>query len=146
MLFFMRFFAFSLFWFLCSCSKNYLYVQQEVYNEESLASTMVKTPDPRRDTPFYGQKILIGWDFPLSQFRKDLSLKLTVRFWNNEEKTFEEKISKQRHYTSFFFSNNEKDREKKILTYKVDVFTKEGTIIQTWEHQFWTRLMELDKS
>jgi len=127
-----------------SCQKNYLYVQQEVVNHESLASYAVKSPDPRLCEPYYGQKILISWDFPQSQFEKKLSLKLTVRFWNNEEKVLFFPVSKKRYYTSHFFSNPTKDTNKKLLTYKVDVLTEKGEVIQEWQHQFWTKLIQIE--
>jgi hypothetical protein len=127
-----------------SCQKNYLYVQQEVVDHSSLASFAVQSPDPRLNEPYHGQKILISWDFPKSQFEKKLSMKLTVRFWDNEEQEFVFPVDKKRYYTSYFFSNPLKDKNKKILTYKIDVFSEKNELIQEWQHQFWTKLIKID--
>lgn len=134
---------FCLFFFI-SCS-NYLYVQQEIVDENTLASSYVKTPDPYKEKGIFGHKILVFWDFPLSQFRKKLHLELTVRFWNNKQRIIKYPMERKRSYASFFFENKKRERKKKILTYKIEVVSEEGEIIQTWKHQFWTKLIDVGR-
>lgn len=130
---------------LCSsCYKNHLYVQQEWVDEKDLASYFVGTPDPRKENPPIGQKIIVNWDFPKTLFLEEMGyLLVTVHFWNQEERKVQAPIDRRRGYASFFFPNTSKDPTKKILTYRVDVFKKDGTLFETWKHQFWTQLITL---
>lgn len=123
---------------LCSCYKNHLYVQQEWVDRDFLASTKINTPDPRQAAPPEGQRLLISWDFPRSLFQEKLILVSTVRFWDNTEECLREPIERKRGYTAYFFPS------AKILTYRVQVFNVEGEAVETWEHHFWTELIDVD--
>jgi len=135
-----------LFLLLLSSCTNYLYVQQETVDESYFASSYVGTPDPRKEDMPFGHKILVSWDLPLSQFRKNPYLELTVRFWDNEQKVVKYVLDKKRSSTSFFFENKKRKRNKKILTYKIDVISEKGEILKTWKHQFWTKLIDVGRS
>ncbi len=127
---------------LSSCYKNHLYVQQQWVDERDLASSFVGTPDPRKQNPSVGQRVVVSWDFPHTLFLHEIDhLLVTVHFGNLEEKKLEAPIDQRRGYQIFFFPNPKKDPTKKILTYRVEVFTKEGTVFETWKHQFWTELI-----
>lgn len=142
----MRYLSFFCLFFLIllsGCSKGHLYVQQEWINSDFLASTHVDTPDPRQEDPPKGQRIITSWDFPLSWFRKEPSIFLTVRFWDNTQDVFFRPIEKKRGFSTFFFSNPEEERDKRILTYRVQILSKDGEILETWEHQFWTELIDI---
>jgi hypothetical protein len=131
---------------LCaSCYKKHLYVQQETVDLTSLASYDIGTPDPRKAHPPTGQRILVSWDFPKSIFDQNLTLLLTVRFRNNQQDLLAHPLERKRGYTTFFFSNEKKQIQKKILTYQVQVLSKEGKILETWKHHFWTELIDVDQ-
>jgi len=104
-----------------------------------LASVKVDTPDPRRENPPEGQKLLIAWDFPKSLYDQGLSLKATVRLWNNEEQIFCFPVERKRDTTSFFFPAS-----NKILTYRIQIIAADGHLVETWEHQFWTQLIQIE--
>lgn len=36
--------------------------------------------------------------------------------------------------------------EKRILTYRIQVVDFEDEIVETWEHHFWTQLIDVDRS
>lgn len=129
---------------LSSCYKDNLYVQQEWVDKSYLASFYVKTPDPRDKNPQIGQKIIISWDFPLSEYKKDLTVVLFVRFWDQTQKELTYKIERKRGYTDFFFENINSEQNKKILTYRLDVVDKNNEIIRTWKHQLWTKQINID--
>lgn len=132
--------------FLTSCYKHGLYVHKELFDRSDLASSYVHTPDPRQENPLYGQKICIGWDLPLSEFKQQPTLQLTVRFWNHQEKIFTLPLQRERGSTSYFFENLQNEQDKKILTYRVDVINKEGKILERWKHHFWTEAIPLDQA
>jgi hypothetical protein len=123
--------------FLTGCYKNHLYVQQEWFDRNSLASTKINTPDPRQEDPPEGPRLLVCWKFPRELFCEGLSLSLTVRFWDHAEETLIYPLEKARSHHIFPFYG------KKILTYKIDVLTQTGEVIETWEHHFWTKWIEI---
>ena len=120
-----------------SCYRNHLYVQQEWVDRNFLASSHVNTPDPRQSEPPEGQRLLIAWDFPRSIFLKDLSFAVTVRFWDDTQQEIVDPIQRKRGYQAFYFP------KKKILTYRVQVVSKEKEVIETWKHQFWTERIDI---
>jgi hypothetical protein len=99
-----------------------------------LASSRVDTPDPRQNNPPKGERLLIAWNLP-----HDTTLDVNVRFWNEQEKRVQVPLENKRGSTALWFPHQE------ILTYRVDAVSWNGEIISTWEHQFWTRWIEIGK-
>jgi len=130
---------------LSSCYKNHFYVQQERIDRDFLASTIVKTPDPRQQNPPSGQQLLVSWNFPRSVFEKGLSLCLSVRFWDDTQETTRQLIQRRRDYAVFFFPSDFEGRDKRILTYRVWAVTEKGETVGEWEHPFWTKLIDVGK-
>jgi hypothetical protein len=128
--------VFLVIFILGSCYRHHLYVQQEWVDRNFLASSHVHTPDPRQEHPPEGQRLLIAWRFPHSLFCKELTFNITVRFWDDTEKNFSEPIRKKRgcHVLSF--------PGQKILTYRIQVFSKDNELIETWTHHFWTKWID----
>ena len=124
---------------ICGCYRDHFYVQQDWIDRTFLASFHVDTPDPRQKNPPTGPRLLIKWDFPRSIFEKKLTLEGIIRFWDNSEEKISQTIERRRGYESFFFSN----KDLKILTYFVQAKTETGEIVGKWEHQFWTKLLEI---
>jgi len=117
----------------------------ENIGEDYLASTHIKTPDYRQENPPRGQRINVSWDFPFNLYEKNLFLCLTARLWNNTQEKRKYHLQKRWGTTTFFFENKTKEKGNKILTYKLEVITDYGKIIETWEHQFWTELIDVDE-
>ncbi len=126
--------------FSSGCYRHHLYVQQEWVDRNSLASSHVNTPDPRQCDPPEGQRLLVAWQFPKSYFCRDLTIVATVRFWDDTQLVEKIPVIRKRSYKALFYSN------QKILTYRVEVVTKEGEILETWQHQFWTELIDVGAS
>jgi hypothetical protein len=125
---------------MSSCHKNHLYVQNEWIDKKYLASSHVGTPDPRNKSFVSGNKLIISWAFPKNLYKKNLSLLLTMRFFGNTQDVITHLISKKKSYTTFFFPKN-----KKILTYQIQIVAEDGQIIEVWKHQLWTELIDIDK-
>ncbi|MGB7978044.1 MAG: hypothetical protein WCF19_02660 [Chlamydiales bacterium] len=123
-----------------SCYKEHLYVQQEWVDRNFLASSRVGTPDPRQESPPTGQRLLVAWRFPSFLADRRLKLVLTVRFWDNEEEVISRPMQQARGYTAFNFFN------ERILTYRIQVVDQDEEILETWEHQFWTKLIDVDQA
>lgn len=114
-------------------------MQQEWVDRNFLASTKVGTPDPRQECPPEGQRLLVAWNFPGSLFYQDLRLLLTVRFWDNSEEIISYPIERRWSNTAFNFF------DQKILTYRIQVVNRSNEIVETWEHHFWTELIDIDR-
>ena len=117
-------------------------MQQEWIDLSYLASSHIRTPDPRQEDPPIGQRLLVSWDFPRSIFEKRLQLSLTVRFWDDTQETFQQPIERRRDYATFFF-HQEEGRDRRILTYRVQAISENGEKVGEWEHQFWTKLIDV---
>lgn len=127
---------------LASCTQNHLYVQQEWATKDFLASSHALTPDPRQEIPFEEQRLLLSWEFPKSLFEKKLTLKTTVRFWDQSEKEIWIPVERKRDALALSFPS----QEKKLLTYRVQVFDAQGELVETWNHHFWTQCIDIDRS
>ena len=116
-------------------------MQQEWVTPQFLASSHVHTPDPRQEEFVSGQRLLVGWDFPKSLFCQDLLLIVTVRLWDQTERIFTYPVLYRRDAVAFWLPGPEK--EKRILTYLIEVVNRDNEVIETWEHQFWTELIDI---
>jgi len=128
---------------LSGCYKNHLYVQHETVDRNFLASSHVRTPDPRQQHPPHGQRLLVSWDFPRSVFEKHLTLLMTVRFWDDTQETLSQPIERRRDFAVFYFPNELDGKDKRILTYRVEALDAKGKSAGLWEHQFWTKLIDV---
>jgi len=127
-----------------SCTKNHLYVQMENVDAGDLASSHVQTPDYRQEDPPIGQKIIVSWSFPYGLYSKKLSLLLTVRYWNNTQDVKIVPLQRSWGTQTFFFANPKRDKDHKILTYRFQVISQKGELIEEWKQQLWTRLIDID--
>jgi len=130
---------------LAACYKNHFNVQQEWIDRNFLASSHIRTPDPRQERPPVGQRLLVSWDFPRSIFEKHLLLCLTVRFWDDTQETISQPIERKRDFATFFFPQDSGSKDKRILTYRVQAISEKGEIVGAWDHQFWTKLIDVGK-
>lgn len=82
----------------------------------------------------------MSWRFPKILTDQQLELILTVRFWDNSEDILTRPIQHTKGYAAFNFF------DQKILTYRIQVVDAEGEIVETWEHHFWTELIDIERS
>ncbi len=82
----------------------------------------------------------MSWRFPNYLLDAQLKLLLTVRFWDNTEQVIDHPVNRAKGYAAFNFFNGQK-----ILTYRIQVVNGEGEIVETWEHHFWTELIDIDR-
>ncbi len=84
---------------------------------------------------------MIGWDFPKSLFQQELTLTVTVRLWDQTETLYTLPVHHRRDATALFFPCTLLDKEKRILTYKIEVMNSKGELLEEWDHHFWTELI-----
>jgi len=126
---------------LTGCYKNHLYVQQESLDINFLASSKIGTPDPTRENPPRGQRLLIRWNFPTDLFERELTLHVMVRFWDNSEEEQQVAVETKRSNTALAFPL--KAARGHILTYRVVAKDGEGQIVSSWNHPLWTELIQI---
>ncbi len=114
---------------LSSCSRG-LIVQKETYNQFNVKNTNVKSH-------VENEKILVCWNIKNKSLKDKLILELIVIFDDMTKESSTQYIYKSFGYTNFIFEKN-----KKIITYHVEIKTLEDKIIEEFNHQFWTELIE----
>lgn len=131
---------------LCACQKQRIVVETRFLDLDSLASSVVGTPDPRKRSPRVGQELYISWRLPDEFFsEEDLQLLLTLRFGNREEISLPIAVS---HFTGTYIyslTGEEYWSSRGLLTYKVELFS--GTsLLERWKHQIWSELIYFEES
>jgi hypothetical protein len=117
-------------------------VQQEWVDRNFLASSRIGTPDPRQESPPCGQRLLLSWHFPSDLLEQQLTLYMTVRFWDLSEEQIELSIENKWSQRAIYFPAT--SYEKRILTYCIVVRTQEGDVIESWKHPLWTELIHIN--
>lgn len=120
-----------------------LYVQEEWVDRAFLASSYIHTPDPRQESPPKGQRLLVAWKLPRSCPLPGSTLQIHVWLWDN---TFQEiycQLPSRRGSEAFFFPNEDPTKDQRILTYQVQMRSGEGELIDSWEHHFWTKFIDI---
>lgn len=141
----MKRYLFSILFLLSSCASERLYVQSDYFSNEDLASFYAKTPDPRQEGKFIGQQLLMGWSLPREYMSKpELRLELTLRYRNREQVVKRFPLKKRKGQISYRLKNDEFLEKKGILTYRLQVVSDKDQVLETWEHQLWTNLLDVE--
>lgn len=73
---------------LTACTKPGLTIRSEYFTKKNLASVHVDTPDPRKMSMDFGQRIILSWYLPKETFNAgQTTLTVRIRLQNGEEKT-----------------------------------------------------------
>lgn len=131
---------------LTGCHHSGLLVHQQNVNSNYLASTHIKSPDPRQHCPPLGKMVIIEWWVPKKILACDPKIVLDLVFWNFTKKIVEFPMKGRIGYCTYELLNEEFAKTKGILTYKVDIVTCDGQVFCEWKHQLWVNLIELGES
>lgn len=127
--------------FLTSCQVHHLNVQTQYLTHENLASYYVGTPDPEKDCPTIGQRLLIEWSLPKDYLcYSDLKLNLKIRFRNRKEEEIGVSIGEKSGTYLYYVINKKFCQTGGIATYKVDLIG-ERCLLETWQHPLWSELI-----
>lgn len=130
---------------LTGCIGRRLDVQTTFLTQESLASTIISTPDPALLKPPIGQRLIVQWnlrrEFTEYQF---LSFHLKMRFRNQKELTICKHLkNKQGTYIYEVLNDAYLETKGGILTYRLDVYA-DGELIDMWQHPLWAQLIRFE--
>ena len=118
-------------------------MHKETLSIEALASTFVRSPDPRRYPPPHGEQLVIEWNVPRRDLEKKLILfvHLLYRDYTETIETFP--LEHQHGVIELPLEGKEYMEKKGFLTYKAELVTLDDHILYTWQHQLWVPLLHI---
>lgn len=127
-----------------SCRTTDLTVRSEYYNKEHLASYTMDTPDPRKNSSSFGQRLIINWSVPESTYQKGpLELVLRVRLKNGEEKNVKILLTKRAGQTFFPIFGNDFTKKGGLQSYFVELQSA-GKTIDKNRHKLWVEMIKVN--
>jgi hypothetical protein len=123
---------------LCaSCTKPTLHVRSEYYGRRDLASCALGTPDPKKASAGFGQRLIINWGVPYETFRTTACIiKLQVRLNNGEEKTTMIPLTKARGMTFYPIFGADYTEKGGLQSYYAELESSGKTIAKS-RHKLW---------
>jgi hypothetical protein len=135
--------AASLLLLLCSCQTEHISVQTHYLSRSNLASFYIGTPDPQLHFPLVGQRLLMEWSLPKTYLDYlNLRFHIVVRFGDRSELVEWLPVQVRKGYYYYDLRDQAFIDKMGIKTYKVDLFA-DDQLIETWEHQLWTELIQI---
>jgi hypothetical protein len=131
--------------FFSSCSTYGLSVINKPATKGDLASTHVESPDPEQEKPREGEQLIISWSLPSSLIQEGACLRLQLLFNNHTQEEIQRPITRAIDYWVYELLNEAWLEKEGILSYRVEVLTKEGVVYKEWTHQLWVRWIPLDE-
>lgn len=125
---------------LTGCSPYYLNVRRESVDENSLASTFVNSPDPRRENNSKGERFYISYRVPTT--RRPLFLRIRLFYRNREEEIFSFPVKRRCGVKTYSVFRERYEKKGGILSYACAIVTKsspseEGRVLKEWKAAFW---------
>jgi hypothetical protein len=127
------------------CHGKHLSVCQQLIDRNYLASTHVRTPDPKQDNPPFGQLIIVNWWIPERVLENHAVLKIDIVYWNYTQETIAIPLTKRWGHHQVFLLDKEFEEKKGFLTYRAFVETQDGEVFAEWKHQLWVNLITIDE-
>ncbi len=127
------------------CEKYYVSVKQVPYNQGYLASSHVGSPDPRRNPPPEGVKLLITWIVPPEVLLQEPKIVLKIIYKNHTEQDHIYPIKARSGYVVCNLIDETYRKTGGPLTYKADIVLSDGSVYREWKHQLWVNLLTLDE-
>ena len=127
----------SLFALFVSCRSADLSVRSEYYSREHLASVKMDTPDPKKESSAFGQRLIINWTVSESTFKEaPLELLLLVKLKNGEEKTTKIKLTRRQGQTFYPIFGNDYAKKGGLQSYRVELQSGGKTLTRS-RHKLW---------
>ena len=129
---------------LVGCGKG-ISVQNQYFSREDLASFKMRTPDPLRNCPPIGQRLIVQWNYPAEILElEDPHLLMTIRLRDYSEERIVISICKRKGTYIYELVNQRYFDTCGIMTYKIETWGC-GKPIDVWKHQLWTELITIDQ-
>lgn len=125
------------------CEKYYISICQDSIDSSYLASSHVKTPDPRQENPPLGDRLIIEWQVPKALLDKTPVLHLHVIYKDYSEQFLTYPMTSRIDYVVYTLLGEEYQQKKGILTYEAKIIDDQAEIFRDWKHQLFTHLIVL---
>lgn len=138
----MKTFCYSLLFSLLftSCIR-YVQVAKVSVNQANLASTFVRSPDPKQEHPPTGEKLYISFRIPFSLEPSDCHILLSVIYKDLTEEVQTYPISHRVGALSFSLLDEKFKETKGLFAYQALLVDKDNKVIDKWEHQMWVKVI-----
>lgn len=139
-----RVFSFLLLLLVTGCGSQRLSVCSEYLDERYLASFHCDTPDPYLHC-FFGEQLIVNWCVPERYIEEcGATLHLAIRFRNRTVNRIVVPITRPRDTYIYRIVCDEYCSSGGILTYKAEIVSREGAILDQWCHHIWVEFITFD--
>ena len=132
--------------YFTSCSSTKLDVRSEYYSKQDLASYILDTPDPRKNSTDFGQRLNIDWGMNQETFEKaNPELVLYVRLKNGEEKVSQIMLTRRQGHTFYPIFGNDYTKKGGLQSYLVQL-KSDGKVLASSQHKLWVEKIKSIKN
>jgi hypothetical protein len=128
---------------LSGCTTPSVQARSFYTSRRDLASYIVDTPDPDKETKRAGQKIWVRWFTP--SYNDKTTLNATIRFEDGTERKEQYPISSHAGDLSIEISPDECTATGGVLCYKI-VLCQDSIPLATTRHKLWTEKVEIKET
>ena len=128
-----------------SCSSSYLHIQSDYLSHEDLASYHTRGPDERKEKEWFGQRLILSCSVP-KEFLDEIDprIELRMRYRNREQSVKVIPLKKAKGSYTYQLMNKDFFAKKGILTYQAKILSAKDSVKETWTHQLWTDLLDIE--
>ena len=128
---------------LSSCQKSTLDVKSEYFSRNSLASSVVDTPDPRKSGDAFGQRLVISWNVTQQEFDSaPINLIVNIKLKNGEIVTTKIDLSKREGSTFYPIFGKDFTKKGGLQSYFVELKSNNKTI-SVCKHKLWVDKLKI---
>ena len=129
---------------LTGCSNYRLDIVKQTITPELLASTFVKSPDPRQKHPSHGEELFISWRLHPDELQPPLHLIVDLIFCDLSQKRLSYSLFKKNGMINYVLLDEEYEKTGGLLTYKAKIINRHNELLQKWSPLFWVDLITID--
>ena len=129
--------------FLLGCGPC-LSVKKEWIDKHSLASVYVGSPDPRKENPPIGEKLLIKWNISEKEMRENPTLVVKILYKDLSQDILLHPVSKRCGFFTHSLSGKKYREKEGYLTYKAEIQGEGGVVFKEWKQHLWIERLTID--
>ncbi len=117
------------------CARSpWIKARTEYVDMKQLASVAVDTPDPKKDTAYWGERLFMRWDMASKSGLGALTIRIRLR--DGSEKQIQKAIEGNSGTEQISLDSYEYNLNGGILSYKIEL-SIDGKVIASTSHRLW---------